>query len=63
MASWELTCKNCGDRFSHSKIEETLADYFLPKKPEFPAKGQEIKCPSCKTTGTYQRSDLRYQFE
>jgi hypothetical protein len=61
MPSWVLTCKSCGERFSHSKIEETLADYFLPKKPEFPAEGQKLECPNCKTEGTYQRSELRYK--
>jgi hypothetical protein len=44
----------------HSEIEGNLANYFYPKHPEFPADGQELECPNCKTTARYQWTDLRY---
>jgi hypothetical protein len=62
MPSWGLTCKGCGDIFRYSEISEnTLVDYFLPAKPEFPARGVERECPSCKAKFTYQKSELMYQ--
>jgi hypothetical protein len=61
MPSWNLTCQNCSKSFTHSKLEEAnLLNYNLPRKPEFPAEGQELECPSCKTKARYQQSDLRY---
>jgi hypothetical protein len=60
MPSWNVTCQNCSETFTHSKIEDTLADYFFPKKPEFPADGQELECPACKSKAQYQWTDLRY---
>jgi hypothetical protein len=59
--SWNLTCQNCSKTFMHSKVEDaSLNNYFFPKKPEFPADGQELECPTCNTKTQYQQSDLRY---
>ena len=61
MPSWNLTCQNCSESFTHSKIEGgNLANYFVPQKPEFPEEGQELQCPNCNTKAQYQRTDLRY---
>ena len=61
MPSWNLTCQNCSKSFTHSKIEgDKLSDYYLPQKPEFPAEGQELECPTCNTKAQSQQSDLRY---
>ena len=61
MPGWILTCKNCSKRFSHSKIEEDkLTNFYLHRKPEFPAEGLELECPTCNTKSQYQQSDLRY---
>lgn len=61
MANWGLTCKGCGEVFRYSEIKETLADYFLPAKPEIAPEGVERECPSCKATFTYRRSELTYR--
>jgi hypothetical protein len=61
MASWSLACKNCRTVFTHSQIPDTLADYYLPARPEFPASGLERECPSCKTKSTYQATELTFQ--
>jgi hypothetical protein len=63
VASWVLVCKSCGNAFTHSPVTETLADYYLPSKPEFPPDGEEHECPNCKVKSTYQRTELRYQSE
>jgi hypothetical protein len=63
MASWALTCKHCGKMFTLSTIDQTLANYFDPGKPEFPPEGLECECPDCKAKATYQRHELTYQFE
>jgi hypothetical protein len=52
MASWALACKNCRTVFTHSQIPDTLADYYLPTRPEFPLSGVDRECPSRKTTAT-----------
>lgn len=62
MASWGLACKNCHAVFTHSQIPNTLADYYLPIRPEFPPDGLERECPNCKITSTYQRSELTFRF-
>jgi hypothetical protein len=62
MPSWALTCKRCGEVFMYSEISETLADYFIPAKPEFPPEGLECECPNCKAKSTYQLNELTYQF-
>lgn len=61
MASWALACKNCRAIFTHSQIPDTLADYYIPTRPEFPPTGLERDCPSGKTTSTYQLADLAFQ--
>lgn len=61
MASWDLTCKDCGEDFTHSQVGETLANYFIASKPEFPPEGLEFECPHCKTKSLYLRNELRYQ--
>jgi hypothetical protein len=60
MANWGLKCKHCGVIFAHSRIGETLVDYFMPAKPEFPPEGLERECPNCKTKCTYWQNELRY---
>jgi hypothetical protein len=61
MASWALTCKNCHAVFTHSQIPDTLADYYIPTRPEFPLNGLERECPDCKVTSTYHSIDLMFQ--
>jgi hypothetical protein len=61
MARWALQCKNCEQLFTHSKIGNTLADYFLPEKPKLPPEGLDIECPHCKAKATYRPSELRYR--
>ena len=63
MASWALTCKNCRAVFTYSQISETLADYFMPMRPEFPKEGLEHECPYCETKSTYKRHELVYRSE
>jgi hypothetical protein len=62
MASWGLTCKGCGEVFRYSEIKETLADYFLPAKPDIAPEGVERECPNCKKKFVYQRNELTYEF-
>jgi transcription elongation factor Elf1 len=61
MASWTLNCKSCGKSFDHSKISDTLVNYFLAEKPEFPSGGSEFECPHCNTKAIYQRHELTFQ--
>ncbi len=61
MANWVLSCKNCNKTFSHSEVGGSLADHFLPQRPEFPAGGLEQECPHCNTTAVYQQHELTYQ--
>jgi hypothetical protein len=61
MCKWLLFCKLCHKSFPHSEIRSSLANYFMPEKPEFPAEGQALECPNCKATFNYSRGDLRYQ--
>jgi hypothetical protein len=64
MPSWVLNCPGCSKTFPHSQIKQsTMADYFVPSKPEFPEGGQNLECPNCKKAETYQRTDLRYQLD
>jgi hypothetical protein len=60
MSSWGLTCKGCGQTFAYSKIRETLADYFLPAKPEMAPEGVERQCPNCNEKFVYTRNELTY---
>jgi hypothetical protein len=61
MASWALACKHCRVVFTHSQIPDTLADFYLPTRPEFPLNGFERECPRCKVTSTYRSTDLTFQ--
>ena len=62
MARWVLNCSNCNEAFTHSTIDDTgIANYFMPKKPDFPPDGAEFECPNCGHSATYQQSDLRFQ--
>lgn len=61
MASWVLKCKNCRVVFTHSQISNTLADYYIPARPQFPPEGLERECPTCKVKSTYQQHELMYQ--
>lgn len=59
---WFLTCKSCTRTFVHSEIGETqgILEYFFPKKPEFPAGGQELECVHCHAKAVYAQSELQY---
>jgi hypothetical protein len=61
MASWFLDCKNCHEPFPYSQIPDTLAAYYLPSRPVFPAESRERQCPHCKTKSTSTLFDLRFQ--
>ena len=61
MAKWALKCKNCEQLFTQSEIGNTLADYFIPKKPKLPPEGLEIECPHCKSKAAYRPNELRYR--
>jgi hypothetical protein len=63
MPRWILNCLNCHTEFTHTEIDpkRTFADYFLEPKPEFPANGQKVECPNCKTSSVYQRYNLFYR--
>jgi hypothetical protein len=60
---WVIDCRNCRATFIHSEIgvDRKLNDYLYPTKPEFPAEGTELECPSCRTKAIYERTDLRYK--
>jgi DNA-directed RNA polymerase subunit RPC12/RpoP len=60
---WVVTCSHCQKTFAYSDIPEPrdLQDYYLPAKPEIPARGQELQCPHCNVVSAYRRSDLRYE--
>jgi hypothetical protein len=60
MAKWLLGCKNCKRDFEYSQIGDTLANLYLPEKPEFPLQGLELECPHCNTKGIYYRRDLAF---
>jgi hypothetical protein len=47
MASWVLSCKNCGKSFEHSKISDTLANYYyLAKEPALSPKRSGHSMPA-----------------
>lgn len=59
---WTINCRNCKKAFHHSEIQtRNTMDYLLPMKPEFPADGQELECPHCKSKATYLQTDLWYE--
>ena len=61
MPYWVISCKNCRRIFSHSKIEDTLANYFVPEKPGFADAGDPMACPHCHAIEKYGCTDLKYQ--
>jgi hypothetical protein len=61
MSKWVLVCKQCQKSFPHSEISPSLANYFMPEKPKFPAEGRVLECPNCNATFNYLRGDLRYE--
>lgn len=61
MASWVLRCPHCNEKFLHSEIENTFANFFDPQKPKFPKGGQNLECVNCGRAAVYQQSDLIYQ--
>ncbi len=63
MARWALICKHCGLSFEHSRILDTLANFFLAEKPQFPSNGLEFSCPHCKKTAIYRPVELMFQSE
>jgi uncharacterized CHY-type Zn-finger protein len=67
MPHWLLHCQNCNKDFEHTKINSQLAsipyDPLWPSKPDFAAGGEQIICPHCKETATYQRYQLIYSVE
>ena len=63
MASWSLACKNCNKAFAYSEIGDTLSEFFIPLRPEFPPEGVERECPHCKDKAIYQRNELTYRSE
>jgi hypothetical protein len=58
MARWILRCPDCSRTFVHSEIEDTLANYFFPAKPNFPKDGQTLTCTHCGKESLFQRTDL-----
>jgi DNA-directed RNA polymerase subunit RPC12/RpoP len=58
MATWELQCPNCKNKFTYMVIGEELEDYYLPLRPLFPENGQEVVCPNCSYKAIYQRHTL-----
>jgi DNA-directed RNA polymerase subunit RPC12/RpoP len=61
MASWGLRCPNCNSTFTHSQVEDTLANFYIPAKPTFPVGGETLDCPHCGHNHLYQETDLIYQ--
>lgn len=61
MGNWGLACKNCRATFTHSRVPDTLADYYLPTRPDFPPEGLERECPHCNSKSTYMAIELIYQ--
>lgn len=65
MARWVLSCPNCNQEFTYSEIprKSTLADYYLPVKPDLPTDGVKLDCPSCQKPTTFFRHQLVYRTE
>jgi DNA-directed RNA polymerase subunit RPC12/RpoP len=60
MASWELECPNCKNKFFYMKIADDLVGFYLAPKPIFPEGGLELECPNCGFKVVYQRYSLTY---
>jgi hypothetical protein len=61
MARWMLVCKRSRSEFEHSKIGDTLADYFLPAKPLILPNGLKRECPHCKAESDYQQGEANFR--
>jgi DNA-directed RNA polymerase subunit RPC12/RpoP len=61
MAAWALRCPNCNSKFAQAPDEDTMENYYLPRKPTFPADGKLIDCPNCGHRHKYQQIDLIYE--
>ncbi len=61
MSNWGLKCRECGHSFTFAEIEDTLENYFLPARPQFPEEGLLRECPYCLTKVTYFRNELTYR--
>jgi DNA-directed RNA polymerase subunit RPC12/RpoP len=59
MATWELQCPNCKNKFAYMRItDDDLENYYLPLRPIFPEDGLEVECPDCSFKAVYQRYAL-----
>jgi hypothetical protein len=61
MASWMVSCKNCGNAFAFASIGDSLSDFYFPQKPEFPPRGLERECPHCAAKFNYEKHELTYK--
>jgi hypothetical protein len=61
MANWMVSCKNCGNAFAFASISDSLSDFYLPQKPDFPPEGLERECPRCSAKFNYQKHELSYK--
>ena len=64
MARWVFNCPECQRDLPHCEISaDVRIDSFLGfvAKPEFPAGGLKVECPTCKTTSLFQRYELLYR--
>jgi hypothetical protein len=61
MASWNVTCPHCAKEFEYSAIKDTIANYFVPEKPEVPEEGQSLVCKNCGKESIYKWPNLKYQ--
>ena len=57
MANWGIKC-NCGGTVIHSAIDDTLANFIFPEKPEFPLEGVLRMCPHCSAVLRYHKHEL-----
>jgi hypothetical protein len=57
---WTLFCADCKKEFTHSEIADAEDPFIAWKatKPEFPAGGLRLECPSCTKASVYQRNEL-----
>jgi hypothetical protein len=59
MADWVLQCTYCQRVFTHSRIKYVgWADFYVPRKPDFPPNGSEIECPECRHKTNYHQNNL-----
>ena len=61
MANWIVTCKNCGNAFACAPISDSLSDFCLPQKPDFPPEGLERECPHCSSKFNYEMHEISYR--